>query len=349
MARSGVNYIDVTKAAEAIRALGQEPTVDRVREYLGTGSKSTIAPLLKRWRSNNADGADTEGLPEDLVVAMKSLYERVQLLADARIEQASEEFAAQNRQIKQELVEAHNAILQFSTRQKELEEQIAQLTDFKNHQEQSLHDARVALAKAEFQRDDVLSRVADLKDVVAELRQENRTIRDHFEHFQQRTAEDRHLEREQHRQANQLLHDQLQFLKNQLASAEGRAADLNESNAQLRARAQELEQIQVTLDSELNKVRETANELKRDLKYAQSRNQKYELQTGQLTDQIASLSKLKTEQEKEIALTSQALNVAQAELKKTKEQAFLLAGENKEILQEKSVIQGQLKQLQGSL
>ena len=46
MARAGVTYHDVAKAAEAIKTQGQEPTVDRVREHMGTGSKSTIAPLL---------------------------------------------------------------------------------------------------------------------------------------------------------------------------------------------------------------------------------------------------------------------------------------------------------------
>ncbi|WP_367808690.1 DNA-binding protein, partial [Alteromonas macleodii] len=41
MARAGVTYHDVAKAAEAIKSRHQEPTVDRVREHLGTGSKST--------------------------------------------------------------------------------------------------------------------------------------------------------------------------------------------------------------------------------------------------------------------------------------------------------------------
>lgn len=58
MARAGVTYHDVVKAAEAIKSQRQEPTVDRVREHLGTGSKSTIAPLLKRWRSDNGEAAD---------------------------------------------------------------------------------------------------------------------------------------------------------------------------------------------------------------------------------------------------------------------------------------------------
>ena len=50
MARTGVTYIDIIKASEAIKESGHDPTVDRVREFLGTGSKSTIAPLLKKWK-----------------------------------------------------------------------------------------------------------------------------------------------------------------------------------------------------------------------------------------------------------------------------------------------------------
>ena len=72
MARAGVTYHDVAKAAEAIKSQRQEPTVDRVREHLGTGSKSTIAPLLKRWRSDNGEAVDTGGLPNDLRVGRHS-------------------------------------------------------------------------------------------------------------------------------------------------------------------------------------------------------------------------------------------------------------------------------------
>ena len=49
MARIGVTFDDIAQAADLIETQGEKPTVDRVREVLGTGSKSTIAPLLKRW------------------------------------------------------------------------------------------------------------------------------------------------------------------------------------------------------------------------------------------------------------------------------------------------------------
>ena len=47
MARAGVNYIHVAKAAEAIKERGLEPTVDRVREQLGTGRHRPITTILK--------------------------------------------------------------------------------------------------------------------------------------------------------------------------------------------------------------------------------------------------------------------------------------------------------------
>jgi hypothetical protein len=55
MARSGILYSDVAKAASQLTELGHPVTVDNVRKMLGdTGSKSTIAPYLRQWRENHA-------------------------------------------------------------------------------------------------------------------------------------------------------------------------------------------------------------------------------------------------------------------------------------------------------
>jgi len=50
-----------------------------------------------------------------------------------------------------------------------------------------------------------------------------------------------------------------------------------------------------------------------------------------------------------VAVLSQALETTKTELKTTQDKAAFLTDENKVILQEKAVIQGQFKQLQGSL
>ena len=169
MARAGVTYHDVAKAAEAIKTQGQEPTVDRVRERLGTGSKSTIAPLLKRWRSDNGEAADVSRLPSDLVEVVKSLHERVQQMADHRIERARQESKASNDELRKELNNANNTITQLTARQQDLENQIERLNKEKREQNRSLEDVRVNLAKAESQRDEAITRTTELKKSVAEI------------------------------------------------------------------------------------------------------------------------------------------------------------------------------------
>jgi chromosome segregation ATPase len=48
MAR-GITQDDVDRAADALLAQGERPTVDRIRQYLGTGSPNTVTRLLDAW------------------------------------------------------------------------------------------------------------------------------------------------------------------------------------------------------------------------------------------------------------------------------------------------------------
>ena len=349
MARAGVTYHDIAKAAEVIKTHGQEPTVDRVREHLGTGSKSTIAPLLKRWRSDNGEAADVSGLPNDLIEVVKSLHERVQQMADHRIEQARQEFETLKEELRKELTHANNTITQLTARQRDLDNQIARITEEKSLQDKSLEDARVSLAKAESRRDEALTRANDLKESVSELKQESRDIRDHFEHYQQRTAEDRQQEREQFRSVNQGLNDQIQDLQHRLAQAESRASELIDTNAQLQRHADELNQANAALNSDLKGKIEDIQNLKHELEEIVTRCREYQHKNDQLAENMAVLTTQKADVEKQVAVLSQALETTKTELKTTQDKAAFLTYENKVILQEKAVIQGQFKQLQGSL
>jgi DNA repair exonuclease SbcCD ATPase subunit len=349
MARAGVTYHDVAKAAEAIKSRRQEPTVDRVREHLGTGSKSTIAPLLKRWRSDIGEAADVSGLPSDLVEVVKSLYERVQQMGDHRIEQARDEFKASNDELRKELTEARNTIAQLTARQQDLNNQLSRVIEKKSQQDKSLEDARVGLAKAESQRDEALARTTELKESVGELKQENRDIRDHFEHYQQRTAEDRQQERDQFRIVNQGLNDQIQDLQHRLAQAELRASELFDVNAQLQRNADELKRANAALNSDLNAKMEDIQNLEHEHEEAVTKCREYQHKNDQLAENMAVLTTQKADVDKQVAVLSQTLETTKTELKTTQDKAAFLTDENKVILQEKAVIQGQFKQLQGSL
>lgn len=349
MARAGVTYHDIAKAAEAIKTRHQEPTVDRVREYLGTGSKSTIAPLLKRWRSDNRESADISGLPNDLVEVVKSLHERVEQMANHRIEQARQECKGLNDELRKRLGDADISIAQLSARQKDFELQVGQLTDEVNQKARTVEDMRTHLTKAELQRDEATARTSELKENVAELKQENRDIRNHFEHYQQRTAEDRQQEREQFRTTIQQTQDQLKELRGNLAKAEIRVSELIGVNQLQQQRTDELEQTNAKLRRELTERARAAEKLDTDLKVAISRNHAHQEQNDKLTEQLAMTERQKADTEKKIALLSQSLEATKAALEAAHDRVMLLADENKVILQDQAVLQGQFKQLQSSL
>lgn len=349
MARAGVTYHDIAKAAEAIKAQSQEPTVDRVREHLGTGSKSTIAPLLKRWRSDRGNFADTNGLPSDLVEVVKSLHERVQQMADHRIEQARQEFKGLNEELRKKLDDADNTIMQLDARQKDLDMQIGQLTEEIDRKSLTLEDMRVNLTKTELQRDEAISRVTDLKEIVTELKQENRDIRNHFEHYQQRTAEDRQQEREQFRATNQQMQNQLQELRGYLVQAEIRISDLTETSRLHQQRTNELEQVNAGLNRELDEKASTIEKVNGELEVALSKVQKQREQKDKLTEQLTAMERQKADVDKEVAVLSQSLEATRGTLQATQDKVMFLTDENKVILQEKAIIQGQFKQLQESL
>lgn len=49
MAR-GITQDQVNRAADAIMAAGENPTVEKVRAELGTGSPNTVTRMLDTWR-----------------------------------------------------------------------------------------------------------------------------------------------------------------------------------------------------------------------------------------------------------------------------------------------------------
>src|SRR3990167_1285371 len=85
MSRGGITFTEVEEAARYLQGLGRNPTVDAIRERLGTGSRTTLAEHLKRWKAMQVDG---EGrIPQPLLALVAGLWDGLQALANQKIQE----------------------------------------------------------------------------------------------------------------------------------------------------------------------------------------------------------------------------------------------------------------------
>lgn len=94
MARGGVTYLDVVKVAENLKNKSIIPTIDKIRVVLDTGSKTTLAHHLKRWKSSTVKDVEYHSLPATFVKSVKELYEELK----SHAEQKTTELAKRSQQ-----------------------------------------------------------------------------------------------------------------------------------------------------------------------------------------------------------------------------------------------------------
>jgi len=256
MARTGVTYFDISKAAELILERGKTPTVDKVREQLGTGSKSTIAPLLKRWRVDSGVITETQsGLPNDILEAVKSLFDRVNASADKRIKQTEQEFKSKQSNLESIITEANNKIQFLSEEKAQLQQELSVIKLDHTSKLQKIETLSLKLTKSETRLDASQSLQDELKTSIQELKQENRDVRDHFQHYQQQIAQDRNNEREQFHTLNQQLQSEVRELKKQKTKDEASITKLSITNDQLNDNKDLLNQEATKLHVKLSALR----------------------------------------------------------------------------------------------
>ena len=181
MARTGITYDQVASVADAIVGEGHQPTINAVRDRIGTGSPNTIHKHLTAWRSARPQvTVAAPELPASLTTAIATEIERA--AANARAEIESKLVQAQA-----ESVELSSAGETLEAERDELIEQVAELTterdilagkaeqqaaDIKiqaeriEREQQAAETARVDLAKAQLK---IESRTERLVEQIAEI------------------------------------------------------------------------------------------------------------------------------------------------------------------------------------
>lgn len=315
MARPGVTYAQVAAAATTLHTQHEEPTIDRVRALIGTGSKSTLAPLLKRWRAENAlpeHAAPT--LPRDLLEAVKALQDRIHQAADQRISEAQEIFQTEYTTLKTECQALQTTLTQTTREQHILEQQLQTLTQDHQTTQATLLDTQNQLQKTQWQQETLRTQLQNAQTSMAELKQEKTAMRAHFEHYQTHIAADRHQEREQFRATQQQLQMQIQTLREQLTRAEAGITGLREDRHQQEIQVQALTQERTALLNAVGQKESALAQLQASLDAALIEQRRQQTQLEQHSQVMTQLTEQKTHAEKIVILLTQAWQITAAEL-----------------------------------
>jgi chromosome segregation ATPase len=185
MARTGVTFEQIEAAADAIRGEGLQPTINAVRERLGTGSPNTIHRHLTAWRSVRPQAVTvTTELPTSLTSAIATEIERAAASARAEIEsklvQAQTE-AAELATVGEDLEAERDELIEQVTGLTTERDTLAgkaeqQAVDIKaqaeriEREQQAAESARVELARAQLKIESSVEKLADQAAEVQRLR-----------------------------------------------------------------------------------------------------------------------------------------------------------------------------------
>ena len=198
MARLGISYDDVAEAALSLQVAQKSITVDSIREALGsTGSKSTIAPLLKRWRAQQQNAGETlpSSLPPALLQAVTAINAQVQADADARIAALTTTHEEAVAELRAHLHEAGILIEKLSEESETLKVQLSELTTHSETLQSQIDDQKLIILAAEAEREGLTLRLADRAQHMQHLQDQLEKARAQFDHYQTTTAAQRNEER----------------------------------------------------------------------------------------------------------------------------------------------------------
>jgi len=302
MGRIGITYYDVAQAATTIMQQGQQPTIDRIRERLGTGSKTTIATHLKQWKYENEGEIvlTRTSLPPELLSMVQGLWDGMKQTNETKMDNLSTQHQTEKQQLLKTLDELKQQILlqdkeleSYQQVHYELTEKQSTLQASHEKQAQQLQQMKAMLAIES----------AKLQEKEQSIKSQQHQIEQAFtnlEHFRAATQEQRQQEQLQADQQRQELQSQIKLLYVDLHQA-------NKKLSQTAAQCQGLEQRNSFLIEEKQHLEE--QQAKRALRHQAALSQQQTLASANLEfkakndllgTRIASLDKELIEKQQQI-------------------------------------------------
>ena len=310
MARPGVTYYDIANAASLILESGKNPTIDKVRQKLGSGSNSTIANHLKQWKEENMPTTSMVAnttIPASLLSQIQSLWDHLKEEARKNIEQTQNELIAQQNISAKQNDEIDSLNIKLQALLAKHNDQLRLIEKYKADQVNQMSKINLLESHVEAEK----NRVKDKEIVIDDLKVQLTNLHDNFEHFQKASIEQRHKESLDHaatingkdkeiqrllaltQQEQQKIHslivgqeklqNQSQQLRLENQQRKDRVADILDQNSQLKKQMNSLSEETRKLHLALDKTKENKSAL-------ESTNQILEHRLAESKKMITSLS-----------------------------------------------------------
>jgi chromosome segregation ATPase len=346
MGRIGVIYKDVAKAVNELQGQQKPPTVDNVRQVLGTGSKSTIARLLREWKqTNSVTTTDEASLPTELVTLVKGLWERMQENTAGQAAEYREacdiKIVDSNKKL-QEKQKAH----ELSEKQRhQSEESLHQAITEKKQLQHSLQTKETELAKLNEQLKTLGSKHEDDQHEIKRLHDLLKHIQANLEHFQLATQK---LQQEQslllEKQQNE--HEkQVAQLRQEVGTLTSEKARNQAESFQAAKRLNEFESIHEALEQQHQQTQQHFEKVKTAHENLKGEHEAFKAQRQQEVVELTSKTQTAIELQVKLQVTQENNQALKIELDKALDKIESLRHDYDFVSQEKSHLAGQLKQL----
>lgn len=343
MGRAGITLLDVEKAIMQLQGRGKNPTVDAIREVIGTGSKSTIAQHLRDWKSKQPQSTGT--LPHDLLALVAGLWERLNLQADQRITENESVSNKQMQELKQCITnlrkdcallqnQAHHHEENFLAEKKARETLEAELLTQQQNHEKLLERHRA-----------ITNQLDERKQENHRLHQLANNIQANLEHYQDacqqlRTEQNLAIEKQQTQFQQEItkLQTELTYHRQQE----------NEYQSQIKLNLTDIQKLQADLQlaqKSNETIRHHYKNTEHELLILKDRYNQQEKKMDTLTNESNAKDTRIQETEKQMAVLLEKNRGLQKSLDLANNKVEMLRDEKMFLIQEKSELQGYLGQI----
>lgn len=347
MGRIGITYQEVAEAVSELQGKQKHPTVDNVRDILGTGSKSTIARFLREWKANHGLNGDDDGsIPSELSAIVKGLWERLKNKAETQATEYRQDADTKVTQMQQQLNQLRQSQADLQSKIHALEEQL-------HHQTESNQHLTSELIIEQKEKTKMVERVTSLESRRQESQAENerlhqllKHVQGNLEHYQaatQKLREEQSLladkQRNDYEQRISLLQTQAAAFSNEKSVCQAQHDHLKKIHESLVTDHNILTTQHAKIQSQHGSMKMTYDSIQHDHDVLKKQNQAQAIELTTLQNTLVELRLHMQSKDEKIASLED--NVAKAN-----DKIEALRHESQFALQEKSNLEGQLKQMQ---